>query len=190
MFKEVGMIWFTADQHFGHENIIKFTNRPFSSVEEMDQTLIDRWNEVVAPDDTVWHLGDFTLGDADKARYYFQRLNGTKFVLGNYWHHDKRWLKGVEDSYTRKFQYAPYVYLYVQSPLYVMSFPELGNKYPRKITLCHYPMISWEASYHGEWHLFGHCHGKYQHPGKAFDVGVDCNEFTPVSLDEVVRRLS
>src|ERR1017187_8378616 len=54
--------WFTADQHFGHKRIIELSGRPFGSVEEMNEAVVDRWNAVVAPDDLVWVLGDFALG--------------------------------------------------------------------------------------------------------------------------------
>ena len=85
-------IFVTADDHFGHKNIVEFCDRPFFSVDEMDQTLIDNWNSVVSENDTVWHLSDFTLGDFDQARKYFSQLNGKIFILANHWHHDKRWL--------------------------------------------------------------------------------------------------
>ncbi len=60
------MLWFTADHHFGHANIIRYCNRPFASAEEMDATLVHLWNETVGRDDIVYHLGDFTLQPLDK----------------------------------------------------------------------------------------------------------------------------
>jgi calcineurin-like phosphoesterase family protein len=73
-------VWFTADHHFGHENIIKFCNRPFASAQEMDEAMIERWNSVVKPDDKVYHLGDFTLNNAAAADHYFKQLNGRIYV--------------------------------------------------------------------------------------------------------------
>ena len=82
------MIWFTADQHFDHKNIIQLCKRPFNSIEEMNETLVQNWNNVVANDDTVYVLGDFAW------KYPFTRveqLNGKKiFIIGG---HDKG-LKG------------------------------------------------------------------------------------------------
>ena len=75
-------IYFTSDHHFGHENIIKFCDRPFRSVEEMDQTLIERWNEKVKPEDEVYHLGDFSLAkDPQRVSDILDSLKGTKYLI-------------------------------------------------------------------------------------------------------------
>ena len=78
------MIWFTSDTHFGHSNIIKYTGRPFKTIEEMNECIINRWNSRVKEDDTVFFLGDFSLGNPKK---YLERLNGNiVWIKGN---HDK-----------------------------------------------------------------------------------------------------
>ena len=168
-------IWFSADSHLGHENIIKYANRPFKSVGEMDRVLIDRWNEVVATSDTVYHLGDFTLSEAFVARGYFLNLNGLIFVLANRWHHDRRWLRQAgAESFLSKDAY----WVKTLSPLYVLDF------HP-PIVLCHYPLAIWDRKHYGAWHLHGHSHGRYQGDGFCMDVGVDANDFYPVSLEQV-----
>lgn len=68
--------FFTADTHFGHNNIIKYVNRPFNSVEEMDEQLISNWNSKVTHEDTIYHLGDFAFSKTPEK--YFYRLNGKK----------------------------------------------------------------------------------------------------------------
>ena len=93
----IKLTWITSDSHLGHENIIKFTDRPFCSADEMDAALIASWNSVVGKYDIVFHLGDFTLGGVNIARKYFRQLKGDIRVLNNFWHHDKRWLTG--DAY-------------------------------------------------------------------------------------------
>ena len=81
------MIFFTADPHFGHENIIRHCKRPFASVDEMDAALIRNWNATVGPRDEVYILGDFTMRPAAQAHEYLAALNGRKyFIRGN---HDK-----------------------------------------------------------------------------------------------------
>lgn len=82
--------WFTSDTHFGHRNIIRFDETPFSTIEEYDETLIARWNAVVKENDIVYHLGDFAMtGNKDRLKGYFNRLNGRKrIVLGNHDHGD------------------------------------------------------------------------------------------------------
>lgn len=75
----------TSDTHFNHANIIKYCNRPFSSVEEMNEALIKNWNEVVSNDDTVLHLGDVALGNKEMAEAIIKRLNGKKIlIMGNH----------------------------------------------------------------------------------------------------------
>ena len=75
----------TADQHFGHANIIKYCNRPFSSVSEMDEALIDNWNKAVAKDDIVYVLGDFALAKIERIIEIGNRLHGNKkLILGNH----------------------------------------------------------------------------------------------------------
>ena len=78
-------IFITSDSHFGHKKILEFEGkkRPFKTIEEHDEALIERWNEVVNKRDTVWHLGDFCF--SEKSLEIAGRLNGIKkFVLGNH----------------------------------------------------------------------------------------------------------
>ena len=182
-------VWFTADQHFGHRNIIKFCNRPFESVEEMDAEMIRRWNAVVETGDTVYHLGDFTLEGYQFAKKMFKQLNGEIHILALTWHHDRRWLPKnwmtsppmtKDGTFIRK---LPPIEVITVSR-YIDGRPMPGER-PVKITLGHYPMASWEASYHGAWHLHGHSHDQYHGGGFMLDVGVDGWAYAPVSLDEI-----
>ena len=161
-------IWITADTHFGHANIIKYCQRPFSSVEEMDEAIISRWNAVVKPKDTIYHLGDFTLKKS--ANEYLDKLNGKiLFIPGS---HDY-WLKKVDlNKYKGKLEILP---------LY-KTIKICGEK----VTLCHYPMSSWDSSFYGSIHFHGHSHGKSEQIPNRFDVGVDCNDFYPFNLEWLV----
>ena len=81
----MGKVFCTSDHHFGHAKIIEYANRPYNSVEEMDEDLIKRWNETVSNDDIVFHLGDFAFGSVEKQKSYFDRLHGVKYlILGNH----------------------------------------------------------------------------------------------------------
>ena len=94
-------LFFTADTHFNHTNILKFCNRPFNSVEQMNETLIDNWNRVVGKDDTVFHLGDFCLGGAAEWTKLLDRLNGKIYlILGN---HD---LKNIRQGFIQRFEHV------------------------------------------------------------------------------------
>lgn len=182
-------VFVSADHHLGHENIIKFCNRPFESVDEMDQALIDNWNKVVKPDNTVYHLGDFTLGDWKMARDYLNQLNGNINFLCNPWHHDKRWLPKSDRVFVgdKVIRFLP--------PMVVLEVPELGkDNHPLAITLCHYPLAVWDRKHYSGICFHGHCHSNYQGEGLILDVGVDniyklFVEYRPVSLVEVFNYL-
>lgn len=178
--------WFTSDQHFGHTRIIEYVKRPFSSVDEMDDVMIERWNERVKPDDVVYHLGDFTLSNFKGFEYYISKLNGSIFFVPG--GHDHRWL----DSYHKNGSDTKYAVLESLITILVRGV---------ELVLCHYPMLEWEKSHYGSIHLHGHSHGSLgcmgragfstlqSKPGYRVDVGVDCNNFYPVSITDILNRL-
>jgi calcineurin-like phosphoesterase family protein len=182
--EDLNNLFFTADQHFGHENIIKFTGRPFATVDEMDTAMIERWNKVIPPNGTVFHLGDFTLGDPADAERYFSQLNGNVQVLDNPWHHDRRWL--IDKHYRTKSGYP----VELISPLVVLELP-FARERPLIINLCHYPLAVWDRKHYAAWHLHGHSHGKHQYTDDAstyaIDVGVDCWNFHPLSFGGILE---
>ena len=167
-------IYFTADTHFGHARILELCARPYQSIEEMDDDLIRRWNDVVAADDTVYHLGDLTLGGPETASRYLARLSGhLRVVPGG---HDERWAKPGREYRT---QSGP---VQVLPPL---AEVKLAGTH---LVLCHYSLREWEGSFHGVLHLHGHTHGRLVEPPGSVDVGVDV--FTaPVSLEDLVGRV-
>lgn len=162
------MIWFTSDQHWDHANVIKYCNRPFESVEEMNDVMITRWNEVVRPKDIVYHLGDFTLGN--DANDILSCLHGDiRFVVPDF-HHDQRWIK--TGFYVTGVELLP--------PLYVVTIHDVV------VVLCHYPIAVWDRKHYGSWHLYGHVHYKeFKLPGFSMNVGVDLHNFYPISFDEI-----
>lgn len=161
------MIYFSSDHHFFHNNVLQYCGRPFSSVEEMNEKLIENYNKIVTSKDQVYFLGDFSFGNKEETNKIIRRLNGNKFlILGN---HDKQnykefgWIKN-------------YYELYVDNQCIVLN---------------HYAQRTWNKAYHGSWHLFGHSHGKLEPFGKSVDVGVDSDwitnykEYRPFSFDEI-----
>lgn len=166
--------WFTADTHFNHENVIKYSSRPFADLHEMTEQMIQSWNAVVKAGDTVYHLGDFALSygkkHAELIDQLLARLNGQKWlIVGN---HDlyevvknPRWV-GVKHYHKIKV--------------------DIGRQQKQPIVLCHYSMRVWEQSHFGSWMLYGHSHGNLPDiGGKTIDVGVDCHNYRPISLGEV-----
>lgn len=164
-------IYFTSDQHFGHANVIKYTNRPFKSVEEMDEELIKRWNERIKFNDLVYHLGDFSLLPYKHVYNYLDRLNGTICVIPG--SHDKRWVRHANNFVNVTILPSLITYIFKDFPF----------------ILCHYPMLSWDRSHYGSIHLHGHSHGTIPNEGKRMDVGVDTNNFYPYSLEEILEKL-
>lgn len=162
-------VHFTADSHFGHASIIRMAGRPFSSVEEHDQALIDNWNAVVAPGDTVFVVGDFAhKADNAKAQKIFDRLRGTKhLVIGN---HDSEFVRTE----------LPWASAMDRVKLTVDG---------QKIVLDHYPMRSWEGVRSGAIQLFGHVHNRIDVWPNSLDVGVDAWGYRPVTLLEIRARL-
>jgi calcineurin-like phosphoesterase family protein len=167
----VSEIWWTADDHFGHAAIIRYCNRPFAHVDEMNEALIRAWNDRVGPRDSVYHVGDFAFARFDAI---FGRLNGSiHLIRGN---HDK----GLKPAQLQRFAS---VSAYLEIKLHKQS-----------ITMCHYPMLAWNKSHYGSWMLHGHSHGSCKAnrsmTAKRMDVGVDCNDYKPFSFEEIEKYMA
>jgi len=159
------MYHFISDEHFGHERIIKYCNRPFNSIGEMDNEIIKRFNSKVSKDDVTVHAGDFCWcnNQRDAHRLYISKLNGTHiFLTGSHDH----WLPNSNKIVWKK------------------KFNE------QSIIVCHYAMRVWESSHYNSWQLYGHSHGRLPPEGKQWDIGVDNNNFYPLSLDEIKQIMS
>ncbi len=137
------VIRYIADMHFDHESIIAYDNRPFNSVTEMNETLIENWNRIVKPEDLTWILGDFCFGGAERWASHLKRLNGEKaLILGN--HDDREAVEAVKGFFTDIAEYC-----------------EIRDK-GRNVVLCHYPILGFRDHYFGWFHLYGHVHGAYE----------------------------
>ena len=155
------MSWFISDTHFNHENIIKYCNRPFDSVEDMNEFIIKQWNSVVSKDDTVYHLGDFALqSDKDVITDLVKRLNGNIIlILGN---HD-RWGK-------QKFLDCGFVEVHKKL--------EIGN-----YILTHRPID--ESELNGKMNIHGHLHNYDRGLPKSKFINVSCEvlDYKPIWID-------
>jgi len=164
------MIYFTADLHLGHENILRFTDRLFKTIEEHDAYLIKRWNETVDNKDTIYILGDFAWTNHRK---YLGRLNGHKIlIVGS---HDKM-------SQLDKKQFTA-----IHPGMFVTEI----EKQP--FTLTHCAMLIWERSHYGAINLHGHSHGRLpEYPDvKRMDVGVDVSpyDYAPIPLEFILYKM-
>jgi len=191
--KDKDKLYFTSDLHLSHENIIQLCKRPFKGIEEMNQSLINNWNNTINNDDTVFVLGDFCWSMSDKTiKYFISQLNGIKYFI-----------KGNHDKNERAF---PQLYDGFVNIKVVDSDDKKFSGY-QYTTLCHYPMLSWYQSHRGAWQLFGHWHTlpdlqpmrrvenhesdyikeEYLYMDRLrtyqYDVGVDMNNYRPVSYN-------
>lgn len=170
------MIYFTADTHFGHENVIRFCDRPFSSANEMDEAMIANWNARVKGNDTVYILGDMFFRSTN-AEAVLQRLKGKKrLIVGN---HDGSWMT--------KFDYARYF-------VSVDNFLETSDG-QHSLTLCHYPLLSWKHA-RRSYMIHGHIHNDRTADfwpliavrDNVLNAGVDVNGFRPATFDELMEN--
>lgn len=162
VFLTADRVWFTADQHYGHTNIIQHCARPFTSVGEMDDALINRHNSKVLPDDLVISVGDFSFRNRTPSRHYRQRLNG-RFLF----------VKGNHDKHPEK---AGFEWVYDVVLVTIDTTP---------VWVSHYPHLSWPRYGRGAIHVWGHCHGTVQGKPRSMDVGVDTNHFDPYSWEQI-----
>lgn len=181
------MIYFTSDHHFNHKNVIKHCKRPFKDVEEMNSVLIERWNSKVGKNDIVYHLGDFTLSGKVIASSVFSQLNGNIWVVGNFKHHDKNWINKIENMTLTHlntiYKSASGYTVRVIDPITTVYVQNVN----KSVVICHYPIEEWERKHYGVIHLHGHSHGNSRKIENRYDVGVDCWDFYPVTLEEILN---
>lgn len=147
--------YFTSDNHFFHKNILNFSRatRIGDNVNELNENMIRIWNDQVKPNDTVYCLGDFCFGGVEKSLTILPRLNGRLNLLrGNHDH----WINAETTKYFEDIRDYRKI--------------KMGGK---DVMMFHYPIQEWDKMHRGSYHLYGHVHGNYTHPGKALDVGID-----------------
>ena len=174
--------FFTSDTHFGHSNIIKYCARPFDTTNNMDEALINNWNAKVPKDGIVYHLGDFAWGSINYWEKIREQLNGEIILI--YGNHDEKYLNN-ERMYKLFKEVIPQNKIWIDKTCIYMN---------------HYPFLCFGGSYKGlgaTWQLFGHVHSNSRSKEgldhkrlvncfpTQYDVGVDNNNFTPKSFDEL-----
>lgn len=181
--EELNNIFLTSDTHFFHKNILKYCNRPFKDIEEMNQCLIDNWNKKVPKDGLVFHLGDFAFGGFDKIRNIREQLNGKICLIkGN---HDPKNNSQNVSTLNEIFDHVTY-----QMKL---KFDEYN------VYLNHFPFLCYDGSYMKTIQFFGHCHTSKDKSldmdkirllnlfPNQYDVGVDNNNYSPISAKEAIE---
>lgn len=168
-------VYFTADTHAWHTNIIKYCNRPFDNADEMTEAIAYNINSKVKKNDVLYHLGDFAFGSPDKTVEFRRMINcrNVILILGNHDHKVK----------TNPFLYTLFTDVYD-------GFYEFQSV-RGPITVCHYAMRTWNNQNHGAWQLYGHSHGTLpQTKTFSMDVGMDANNLMPLSIYEIEEKLN
>ena len=170
------MQYFVADIHFFHKNIIPNCSRPFKSIEDMNNTIIENWNKTIQSHDEVYILGDMLYqANIDQVNDTLKKLNGKKYlIIGN--HDDYIFHKNFINQFEWIKDYHVFKY------------------HKREIILFHYPILEWCGKHRNSIHLFGHVHNdsnfNTQLLGKnALNVGVDVIGYTPISIEQVIDKI-
>lgn len=160
--------WFASDMHFGHNNIIEYCKRPWATVEEMDEALVELWNKEIKQQDIVYHLGDWAFHNYER----IGQLNGRIFsVPGN---HDHERRKKIEPFLVNGFTDE-------------IHYLKIDPKH--RFVLCHYPLYSWRREY--KFHLHGHMHGVGGIKDNRMDVGIDATKlYRPIHLDDLMQSMT
>lgn len=171
--------FYISDTHFGHQRMLDMQPRPFSSIDEHDEWLIECWNDVITPDDIVYHLGDFAarLHETDRIRTLFGRLNGRKhLVIGN---HDVDKKGNLHPTLA--------ALAWDSRPEHGMRTKDAGHD----LWMSHYAGRTWPSSHYGAFHFYGHSHGRLPGVGRSRDVGVDVPDvaFTPRLFSELTKGI-
>lgn len=169
------MIYYTSDLHLGHVNVLKYDNRPFATIEEMNQAIIDKWNEKVKEEDHIYIIGDFAYRTAVDPSYYLKQLKGKKHLI-----------RGNHDKVTLESKSA---YKYLESIEGIEHIKD-GS---RNVILCHFPIAEWNAMKRGSYHIHGHIHGRMDDTfrfmstrDRALNAGCMINGYEPVTIDELI----
>ena len=189
-FTDASKVFFTSDTHFGHQNILRFCNRPWATIAEHDQALIQNWNDTVPEDAVVFHLGDFCYkgGGFPTIQHLIGLLHGQIILI-----------RGNHDPDTRKLQN-----LRKLQQLFDGVFDQLQIEVDgQRILMNHYPLLTWPHAYgqHPTWQLFGHVHLRKGITGSdafiveqccrstQYEVGVDLNGYRPISFHRLQERI-
>lgn|SRR5574344_147605 len=172
-------IWFTSDTHFSSDRARTLSKRPFSTTKDMDMTMVERWNRVVGPNDLVYHLGDF--GNYDMLNY----LSGDiQLVYGNYERAELDSSKLNDQTFLRDLKARGF------NAIYTGTTEVEIDGLPKTVIVAHEPTLCKNELFvregrHYPLGLFGHIHGRQKIKPFGIDVGVDCNNFTPISEQDV-----
>ncbi|MEK7763175.1 MAG: metallophosphoesterase family protein [Nitrospirota bacterium] len=175
------MNFFTSDQHFWHQRVIAYCQRPFSSLDEMHDGLIERCNSLVRPSDTLYVVGDFSFGSTKQTQATIERLNGYKILIrGNHdkGHTDMKWTRlGFSEVLTNSLVKIG------EKPVWLSHYPYTGHEHDART-------FNTQLDDDGSILLHGHVHRTWKQKGRMINVGVDAWDFSPVGEDTLIELIS
>jgi calcineurin-like phosphoesterase family protein len=185
--------WFTSDTHFGHLNVINYCKRPFTGIEHMNAEMVRLWNETVAPEDTVYFLGDFSLGKQAVVEI-LPKLNGIKHLIAG--NHDR-----CHPAHAKKeAKIAAMTQWYLEMGFATVQLELKINIAGHSVKLHHMPYSGdhtemerygkYRPKNEGDWLLCGHVHDLFKIKGKQINVGVDVWDFKPVSSEQIAEIIN
>ena len=186
-------IWFSADTHYSHANVISLCNRPFCNIYEHDQVLIQNDNSVVSNEDDYYFLGDFAFRcSAERVLEIIKRLNFRKmyFLFGN---HDKAMRQAIQRGMLDKeINNGKIEIIGGKEPITdtTIAISKMLDINGQKIFISHYGHRTWPGAFRNCIHLYGHSHSNLLPLYKSMDVGVDCHNFFPISFEEILFAMN
>lgn len=179
------MIYYTADLHFGHRNVISMDGRPFNTVEEMNKTLIDNWNSRVTNKDDVYIIGDIAFRSETDVMDILKGLKGRKhLILGN---HDKPIEKVWKNNRDKVLQ--------LEDVYDIRTVTDTVEGRNVQVVMCHYPIVEWPYYFRDSYHVYGHIHNNKNRAyevmkgePRALNAGCMINNYMPVTLGELIMN--
>lgn len=171
------MNFYISDMHLGHKNCIKYDNRPFENIDQMNKVLVENWNNKVSENDDIWIIGDFCYRSEKDPSYFLKQLKGHKhLIVGN---HDKVTVESKS------------AYKYLESIEKLQHLKD-GN---HQVILCHFPLAEWAGKHYGSYHIHGHIHARtgetyefMNRTERSLNAGCMLNGYEPVTFEELLRN--
>lgn len=164
--------WITSDLHLHHFNVIKYSNRPFSTAEEMNEVIVNNYNSLVAVDDLVFNLGDLVIGAQNKLE---ECVKFNKILKGV-----KYYLSGNHDKFSEK-EFGEF---YIKDRVFYYNYKNLV------IAMSHYPQEDVNVKLkHYDLYLHGHTHQNIvSNKRNVYNVCLEVNDYKPVLLDDIIKK--
>ena len=179
--------FFSSDKHYGHQNIIRFCNRPYDNVHDMEEDFIHKHNSLVTDNDDYYDLGDVGYRcSAQHVSDLIRRMNGRiHIILGN---HDKPLRQAIKRGLLQDLFESGKLEVYGSIDPDIIT-AKILNIDGARVVLSHYAYRTWPAAFRGTIHLFAHSHGNLSDFYRSFDIGVDSKNGYPWEWNQILEKI-